>query len=135
MRKLLWLTPVLLVLACLRIGWIFYSRRSAEREAQRHVLQQQAQEDRTTINAYGGDRLTILNFYSTPSTIHRGQTAQLCYGVSNAKSVRIEPPVENVWPSLSRCVDVTPKRDTAYKLIAEDANAHTETATAAVNVR
>jgi hypothetical protein len=135
MRRMYWLTSVIVLVLLLRIGWIFYSRRSAEREARQHLLQQQAEEDRATINAYGGNRLTILNFYSTPPLIHRGQTAQLCYGVSNAKSVRIEPPVENVWPSLSRCVDVTPKHDTIYKLVAEDANGHAETATVNINVR
>ena len=135
MRKVLWFTSVILIVLCLRLGWIFYSRWSAERDSQQQTLRQQTDDARATINAYGGDRLTILNFYSTPTVIHHGESATLCYGVSNAHTVRIEPPVENVWPSLARCVEVIPKRNTAYKLIAEDDKGHSETATATVNVR
>jgi hypothetical protein len=39
--------------------------------------------------------------------------------------VRIEPPVENVYPALTRCVQVSPRRDTEYKLVAEDGAGHT----------
>lgn len=43
----------------------------------------------------------------------------LCYGVTNAKSLRIDPPVEGVSPALSRCVEIRPKAETIYTLTAE----------------
>ena len=71
-----------------------------------------------------------------PPLIRRGETAQLCYGVSNAKTVRIEPrPACGVWPSLARCVEVAPTKDTAYSLTAEDGKGNTKTATVEVKVK
>ena len=51
-----------------------------------------------------------------------GGKTPLCYGVVNADSVRLEPPVEKVWPSLSRCFDVSPSGTTRYTLTAEGAD-------------
>lgn len=133
--KLRWFLFGVLIIICVRVVWIYHSRRAAERDVQKQVAQRQVDNARSTIAAYGGDKLTILQFYATPAAIHRGETAQICYGVSNAKDVRIDPPVENVWPSLDRCVDVTPKRNTTYNLIAQDASGHTEKATVTVAVR
>jgi hypothetical protein len=43
----------------------------------------------------------------------------ICYGVLNAKSVRMEPPAPGVSVSLSKCVEIAPMRNTRYTLIAE----------------
>lgn len=126
-RKLLPWTSVVVVLVALYVGWIMLSRWQQDREYERRQAAQRAataERARTTF----GDELKILSFTLSTSTIRRGQSAQLCYGVANAKSVRFEPPVEHVWPSMSRCVDVSPRKDTTYKLIAEDAAGHRETA-------
>ncbi|HEV2448127.1 MAG TPA: hypothetical protein VGS58_19485, partial [Candidatus Sulfopaludibacter sp.] len=56
-----------------------------------------------------------------------GHSTVLCYGVLNAKTVRIEPPVEGVSPALNRCVEVAPLHDTRYTLTAEAADGHTAT--------
>lgn len=135
MRTALRFTIVIALILLIRIGWIFYSRRSAEREVQKQAAARQASEARSVVDAYGGDRLKILQFYSSPGTIRRGETSTLCYGVSNARSVHIEPPVEDIRPSVTRCIEVKPKKDTLYKLVAEDASGNTETATTSVNVR
>jgi hypothetical protein len=135
MTKLRWFLVAAVVVVTVRAGWIYYSRRSAEREAQKVAAQQKVADDRSTVAAYGGDKLTILQFYAMPAAIRRGESAQLCYGVSNAKDVRIDPPVENVWPSLDRCVDVKPKRNTTYNLVAQDAAGHTEKSTVTLVVR
>ena len=50
------------------------------------------------------------------------RTLALCYGVVNANEVRLDPPVEKVWPSLSRCFDVAPTKTTHYTLSAEGAD-------------
>jgi hypothetical protein len=83
----------------------------------------------------GGKELAIQNFYATPGEVRRGQTVQLCYGVANAKTVTLEPQSSPVWPSYSRCVDVTPTKTTIYTLTIADASGNTKTQTLQVKVR
>lgn len=123
-----------MVIAVLYDGWIFYSRWNYAREAQKAEARQQAQEARRTLDLLGGDTLKILNFYATPPTIRRGQPSLICYGVNAAEHVRIEPPVEQLHPALSHCFQVSPLRDTEYKLSADDRAGHTVTATLSVQV-
>ena len=66
-----------------------------------------------------------MSFYASPGVIRRGDHVNLCYGVNGAAQVRLDPPVEKVWPSQSRCFAVAPREDTAYKLTVEDAAGHT----------
>ena len=89
-------------------GWIFYSRWSDAREAQKQRLRKEAEDARRIVDALGGDRLKILDFYATPGTIRRGERATICYGVNAAESVRIDPPVEELHPALSHCLQVAP---------------------------
>jgi hypothetical protein len=56
--------------------------------------------------------------------------------VSNAKAVKIEPEAEEpVWPAYSRCVHVSPRKDTTYTLTIEDGAGHTKSATLEIRVR
>jgi hypothetical protein len=61
----------------------------------------------------------ILRFYATTGSIAPGGKAQLCYGVENAKSVRIAPSTEPVTPAANRCLDILPDRTTHYTILAE----------------
>src|SRR4051812_46876913 len=61
----------------------------------------------------------ILQFYVNVGTLTAGQKAQLCYGVANAKSVRISPSLQNVYPSSNRCVEIGPEHTTHYTILAE----------------
>ncbi|MFN0166206.1 MAG: hypothetical protein ACKV22_07225 [Bryobacteraceae bacterium] len=61
----------------------------------------------------------ILQFYAAPSVASPGQPATLCYGVENAATVKLHPPVENLKPAFSRCFPVSPNRNTSYTLTAE----------------
>ena len=61
----------------------------------------------------------ILRFYATSGIIQAGETTQLCYGVENAKTVRISPPVAKVAPASRRCLDIVPLHTTHYTLLAE----------------
>lgn len=122
------------------VGWVLLSRwqenRDFERRAAAEKRAAEHERARRTIEVLGGDRFEILSFYAIPASLRRGETAQLCYGVSNAASVRIEPaPSGGVWPSLSRCVEIAPKKDTTYTLTAEDASGHTQTAKLLLQVR
>jgi hypothetical protein len=71
---------------------------------------------------YGGSTLKIIQFYSPNGDLMEGDSTVICYGVLNAKSVRIEPPVAGVGVSLNRCVMVSPEEATRYTLIAEGAD-------------
>jgi hypothetical protein len=126
-----WLVPVSGVYLCI----VFHSRWSENRAFVQRLEERQAAHLHAVVEAYGGDRLTILGFYAKPAEIRRGEKAQLCYGVSNSRAVRIEPPVGDVWPSFGRCVEISPKTDTVYTFTAEDANGNTKTRSIAVTVR
>jgi hypothetical protein len=120
-------TSAAVIIAALYVGWIFFSRWQEGRDLKRQQAEQQVSEARKTIEAYGNGKVKILNFTISPAILPKGQKAQICYGVSNAKTVSIEPkPDENVWPSLARCVEASPKGETTYTLTATDAAGHTE---------
>jgi hypothetical protein len=61
----------------------------------------------------------ILRFYASVGTVLPGQKAMLCYGVENAKSVRISPWMTGVTPSPKRCLEVFPDHTTHYTILAE----------------
>ena len=134
MRKPFRFTWILVALICIYLGWSYYSQWSKKQTLIETLEEKKASQNRPLSDAYGGGQFAILNFYTTFPSISQGETSQLCYGVSGAESLRIEPPVENVWPSFSRCVDVKPTSDTTYKLIAEDADGNTKTAEATIKV-
>jgi hypothetical protein len=95
LRKALPFLLVGIVIAAAYDGWVFYSR-----------------------------WLKILNFYASPGSIRRGEKANVCYGVFGAKSVRIDPPVEELHPAVAHCLQVSPAKTTEYKLVAEDGAGH-----------
>jgi hypothetical protein len=135
MQKLFRYKWIIIVVALILIylGWIYYSRWSDKSSFMQHIEENQPSKDRSVSDVYEGS-LSILNFYAIPQTIRKGESAQLCYGVSNAESVQIEPSVENVWPSYSRCVDIVPKSNTVYKLTAADADGNEVTKDTAIKV-
>jgi len=84
----------------------------------------------------GGADFKIISFYAMPGTIHRGDEVDVCYGVSNAKSVKLDPPgVANMFPSLDRCVKVAPKKTTTYTFTADDGKGNLKTAQLTIVVR
>jgi hypothetical protein len=66
----------------------------------------------------------ILQFYTTSGSVRAGEKALLCYGVENAKSVRIAPLMENVSPSAKSCLEVVPQHTTHYTILAEGFDGH-----------
>jgi hypothetical protein len=106
-------------------GWVFYSRWRRARDIEQSNQAKEADEARKTIDMLGGGQLKILSFYASPGIIHRGEKANVCYGVYGAKSVRIEPPVEDLHPAVAHCLQVSPAKSTEYKLVAEDGAGHT----------
>lgn len=131
-------SAVVLALAICYVGWTFFSRwqqnRAIAEKAEKAAAAKRTQ-DQQTFQAMGGNRFEILDFYADPTVISRGQSASLCYSVSNAKSVTLDPPSGvSVWPSYERCVSVSPSKTTAYTLTAVDAASRTKSAQATIAV-
>jgi hypothetical protein len=134
LRRALPYLTVAVVIAVAYDGWIFFSRWNGAREANKAEALKQAQDAHRTLELLGGDRLKILDFYATPPAIRRGERATICFGVNAADSVRIDPPVEEIHPAVSHCLQVAPLHDTDYKLIAEDRAGHVVTQSLAIKV-
>ena len=123
----------------LGVVFVMYSRwqdrRNIDRQAAQERAEKQHEQDRLAVEQLGGKDLAILNFYASPTTIRRGESARLCYGVANAKTVKLEPQSEPVWPSGARCVDVKPLKSITYTLTIEDAAGKTLTQDVEVEVQ
>jgi hypothetical protein len=132
-------SSIALAIVVLVVGWILVSRwmenRGIERRAREERTLKQQEQDRITVEQLGGKELAIQNFYATPGLVRRGETVQICYGVANAKTVRLEPQSNPVWPSYSRCVDVKPTKTTTYTLTIADISGNTKTQSLEVKVR
>jgi hypothetical protein len=139
LRNPLLYSSIAIGIALLYVGWIFFSRsqenRAIEQKTEEEKAQKQRENDRAAVELLGGKELAIQMFYASPDTIHRGESTRLCYGVANAKTVKLEPQSNPVWPSLSRCVEVAPAKTTTYTLIIEDAPGNTKSQTLEVKVR
>jgi hypothetical protein len=118
---------VVVVVLLIYNGLIFYSRREENLEIQRQAAERQRESDARSLEMMGGNQFQILMFYASPGHLHRGDTANLCYGTSNAKSVTLDPKVADVYPAYSNCVRVSPRKTTTYTLTATDAQGHSKT--------
>ncbi len=134
-RKLLPYTTAMLVIALLYLAYVFYSRWDANHSREQAAADAKAKADARIVKMYGGGELKILSFYATNGVIHRGQKTTVCYGVSNASAVRIEPGIEPLKPAISHCVEAAPVKDTQYTLTAEDAAGHSASESFVVRVR
>src|ERR1035438_8015623 len=110
LRKLLPYTTAALIAVALLTGWTLWSRRQANEDAVQAQKQKEAQQDEAVVHALGDNSLKILSFYASPAAVRAGQKALVCYGVSNAKEVKIEPPLDGVGVSLSRCLETHPRK-------------------------
>jgi len=137
-NPLLYSSAVLLV-ALLGVLFVMFSRwqdaRNIDRQAVQQRAEKQREQDRLAVEQLGGKEFTILSFYASPTLIRRGQSAQLCYGVSNAKTVKLDPQTQPVWPSVAHCVDVSPSKTTTYRLTIEDGKGGTKSQSVDVKVR
>ncbi|HET7108384.1 MAG TPA: hypothetical protein VFI38_16340 [Candidatus Acidoferrum sp.] len=109
----------------LYVSYILYARYESNRQYQRKMEERQAQqrreEDRIAVEQLGGSELAIRGLYVSPRSIRPGETAQLCYDVANAKTVTLDPPSGAVWPSHTRCLNISPRKTTSYTLSIKDA--------------
>jgi hypothetical protein len=128
-----------LVLVLCYVGWIFYSRWHENHAINEEVTAERKDKDQrdaaATVESLGGSEFKIISFYASPGDIRRGDTVTMCYGVSNAKSVSIDPPIGETWPSVSRCMQITPKKTTKYTFTADDGKGSTKTADLTIVVK
>jgi hypothetical protein len=131
-------SSLLVGIVILVVAWIFFSRwqenLSIERRSREENSRKQSENDRVALEQFGGKELAIQSFYASPGAIHKGDSVQLCYGVANAKTVKLEPQPNAVWPSYARCVSVAPTKSTTYTLMVSDASGNTKTQSLQVKV-
>jgi hypothetical protein len=120
--------------AVLYLGYTFYARYDANQKMASRTAEHEAEEAHDELNRLGGTSLKIVQLYA-PAVLAKGATGKLCYGVVNAKTVTLDPPVDQVWPALTRCIEIKPRHTTNYTLTARDANGHSVRQTASVEVR
>ncbi len=128
-------TLIVFGVAVVYLGGVFYMRSHRDRVVQDQAGAAKQEHDQRVFQMMGGDRFDILKFFPYPGEIQRGDSTMLCYSVSNAKSVTLEPQSNAVWPAFERCVSVAPKKTTIYTFTATDAAGHTKSATVTVEVR
>jgi hypothetical protein len=140
MTRKLWLgfAAALLVVLCY-VGWIFYSRWHENHAINEEVTAEKKEKDQrdaaATVETLGGSEFKIISFYASPGEIHRGDEVTMCYGVSNAKSVSIDPSIGETWPSVNRCMQISPKKTTKYTFTADDGKGSTKTAELTIVVK
>jgi hypothetical protein len=132
MRRVLPFLSIALLIGVIYNGLVFYSRWSSNREAQRKLEQKQSEDARRTLDLLGD--LKISDFYAVPSRIKRGGQTRICYATISAKTVRIDPPVGEVWPATGRCLEVSPRTTTVYTLVAKDDSGRSVTSSVTVTV-
>ena len=137
--KKLWLyTSPILALLLVYVGWLMLARwqenKQLEERAAQEARAREREEAQRTVETLGGSEFSILSFYATPGMIRRGDSIQLCYGVSNAKTVALDPPVAEMWPSASRCINLSPTKTTNYTLTATDAQGNKKSVSLEVKV-
>jgi hypothetical protein len=76
----------------------------------------------------------ITLFYTAPNSVVAGEAAQLCYSVESSTKLTLDPPVERVWPALTRCIEIKPAKPTTYTLTAENAEGVKVTATTEIAI-
>lgn len=74
---------------------------------------------RVSVPACGPVPPHILSFSAQPDSIVRGAPAKLCYVVTQATTLRIDPTVGSVRNLAKNCLNVTPERTTTYTLTAQ----------------
>src|ERR1035438_1186459 len=126
---------VAVVLALAYLLYVLLARHSAEK---RFSEQHTAADAATSAfdAAYGGTGRSILQFYARDGVLYEGKSTVICYGVVNAKSVTIDPPIQGgAYVSFNRCVEAAPKRDTTYVLTAQGNSGKTVSASFTIRVQ
>jgi hypothetical protein len=126
---------VALVLAFLYVAWTFYSRRESNRRIQEKVAAEKAETRKDVVDRYfGAGEVRFPLFHADSAVLKPGEKAHLCYGVVNAVSVKLDPPVEDIKPSYRHCIEIAPKKTTKYTLTGVHAKGQSKSSSLEVRV-
>jgi hypothetical protein len=122
LSRLLPITTVGIIIAALYVAWTFYSRHERTQEAEQAIQKKQDDDRKRVANQiFGSGEIKFSTFSIATSVLKRGETTQLCYGVVNATSVKLDPPPpEPLKPSYRHCLDISPKKTTKYTITASN---------------
>lgn len=125
-----------MIIAALYVAWTFYSRNEASRAAMEAVQKKRAEENKQYVSqVYGSGEVKFVAMSADSGVLAPGQTTQLCYGVVNAKAVKVDPPVEQLKPSAHHCFEIAPKKTTTYTITADDGAGHSKSESLTIQVR
>jgi hypothetical protein len=135
-RAILPYTTIAMIIAALYVAWTFYSRYEANRTAALAIQNKKAEENKQFVSqVYGSGEVKFTAMSADSGVLGPGQTTQLCYGVVNAKTVKVDPPVEQLKPSYHHCFEVAPKKTTTYTITADDGAGHTKSESLTIQVK
>jgi hypothetical protein len=136
MRKMLPFTSIGVLIAILYVAWTFYSRRASEEAATKAAqAKEQEQRQRTVDAVFGNGEVQFSLFSADKGLLSPGEHTQLCYGVVNAKSVKLDPPIAEIAPKYRSCLEIAPTKTTTYTITADDGKGHTKSSSLTVKVR
>src|SRR4051794_21418926 len=115
MKRLGILLQVALAVVLAQLGWTWLQRHDADLRLRRWLDGRRSH----SVSVPDNGAVRIDQFYARAAEILDGENDVICYGVRNANTVRLEPPVENLTPALVRCFWVEPRQDTTYRLVAQ----------------
>jgi|ERR1700728_2251605 hypothetical protein len=129
-------TTVAVIIAALYVAWTFYSRHEANVKAQQELTAQQAEHrQREAQTIFGSGGLSFRTWSADKGLVRAGEVAHICYGIVAAKTVKIDPPVEQLKPSYLHCFDVRPEKTTTYTITAADSAGHTASQQLTIQVK
>lgn len=110
MRQILIALSVILGVVLLRAGFVYFGGPAPAHRVKAPPVEVPPE--------FLSPHLRIMMFYSARAAPEMGKPAAVCYGVVNAESVRLDPPLAEVAPAISRCVEVTVDRPRMLTLTA-----------------
>jgi hypothetical protein len=132
-------SSIVILVVAIYVGFVMLSRYESKRNFEKRSAAAQQEKrlenDRLAVEQLGGSELSIRALYVSPSIIRPGEPAQLCYDVANAKTITLDPPVAEVWPSHSRCIDLQARKTTTFTLAITDAAGKSATQSVELKVR
>ena len=127
-------TWFLVAAAVIVVGGMYLLQWNQSRKLASEAAEKKRQADAADAEVMGGTRFEILQFYAYPAILKSGESTDMCYSVSNAKTVKLDPPAAEVWPSQMRCMDIKPEKTTDYTLTIFDAAGKSKTQKITVTV-
>ena len=137
LRSILPYTTVAMLITALYVGWIFYSRYESKKQALVEVEQKKHDaEKKSYAQVNPSSEVSFTTFGASAASVRPGETTQICYGVLNAKTVKMDPPVNDPLPPMYRhCFDIAPRKTTKYTMTADNGAGHSKTESIIVQVK